>query len=68
MTIGTTTALSIITASLMRIGSYAAGESIDPDDANDCLETLNDLLDSLSTDKNSIFGSNENILDRKSVV
>ena len=62
MTIGTTTALSIITASLMRIGSYAAGESIDPDDANDCLETLNDLLDSLSTDKNSIFGSNENIL------
>jgi hypothetical protein len=62
MTIGTTTALSLITGGLRRTGSYAAGESLDSDDANDCLETLNDLLDSLSLDKDIIFGSTENIL------
>lgn len=62
MTIGTTTALSIIQTALRRINSYQSGETIATPDAQDCLDTLNDLLDSLSTDKQHVFGSAENIL------
>ena len=62
MTIGTTTALNIIQAALRRINSYQSGEQIAPLDAADCLDTLNDLLDSLSLDKDFVFGSQENIL------
>ena len=62
MTIGTTTALSLIQGALRKINSYMSGEPIATPDAADCLDTLNDLLDSLSTDKQYIFGSNENIL------
>lgn len=62
MTIGTTTALNIIQAALRRINSYQSGEQIAIPDATDCLDTLNDLLDSLSTDKQFVFGSQENIL------
>lgn len=56
-----TTAFSIIKAALQRITSYASGETIAPPDAEDVLETFNDLLESLSTDKASIFCSVENI-------
>lgn len=62
MTIGTTTALDIIKGALRRINSYQSGETIAAPDEQDCLDTLNDLLDSLSTDKQFIFGSQENIL------
>lgn len=62
MSIGTTTALNLIQAALRRISSYQSGETIATPDAQDCLDTLNDLLDSLSTDKQFIFGSQENIL------
>jgi hypothetical protein len=62
MTIGTTTALNLIQGALRRINSYQSGEQIATPDQADCLDTLNDLLDSLSTDKQYIFGSNENIL------
>jgi hypothetical protein len=62
MTIGTTTALNIIQAALRRINSYQSGEQISAPDAADCLDTLNDLLDSLSTDEQMVFGSQENIL------
>lgn len=62
MTIGTTTALNIIQSALRRINSYQSGEQIAPLDAADCLDTLNDLLDSLSLDKDFVFGSQENIL------
>ena len=62
MTIGTTTALNVIQGSLRRINSYQSGETIAAPDETDCLDTLNDLLESLSTDKQFIFGSNENIL------
>lgn len=62
MSIGTTTALNIIQAALRRINSYQSGEPIQTPDAQDCLDTLNDLLDSLSTDKQLVFGSQENIL------
>ncbi len=62
MTIGTTTALDVIKASLRRINSYQSGETIAAPDEIDCLETLNDLLDSWSTDEFQVFGSGENIL------
>lgn len=62
MTLGVTTALNLIQGALRRINSYQSGEPIAQVDAGDCLDTLNDLLDSLSTDKQYIFGVNENIL------
>jgi hypothetical protein len=57
-----TTALDLIKGALRRITAYQPGESIAPLDAQDCLDTLNDLFDSWSTDKMMVFGSNENIL------
>jgi hypothetical protein len=57
-----TQALDLIKGALRRVNSYQSGESIAPLDAQDCLDTLNDLLDSLSLDKASIPGSIENIL------
>jgi hypothetical protein len=57
-----TTALDIIKGALRRITSYMSGESIDAPDAQDVLETLNDLLESLSTDKATVYCSVENIL------
>jgi hypothetical protein len=62
MTIGTTTAENLILGALRKINSYQSGDQLAPIDAEDCLDTLNDLLDSLSTDKNFVFGSQENIL------
>lgn len=57
-----TTALGLIKGALRRINSYQSGDTIAPPDAQDCLETLNDLLDSLSTDHQMVFGANEWIL------
>jgi len=62
MTIGTTTALDVIKGALRKINSYQSGETIAAPDEADCLEVFNDLLDSLSTDENFVFGSGENIL------
>jgi hypothetical protein len=62
MTVGTTTALNLIQGALRKINSYQSGEQIQAPDENDSLDTLNDLLDSLSTDKQFVFGSQENIL------
>lgn len=56
------TALELIQGALRRINSYQSGETIAQADANDALTTLNDLLDSWSTSKTFVFGSNENIL------
>ena len=56
------TALDIITSALRRINSYQPGETISNPDTDDCLEALNDLLDSWSTDKLQIYGTNEYIL------
>jgi hypothetical protein len=63
MTIGTTTALNIIQTALRRINSYQSGEPLATPDENDALEVLNDLLDSLSTDHQFVFGANENIFN-----
>jgi hypothetical protein len=56
------TAASLIKGALRRINSYQSGEPLAPSDATDCLETLNDWLDSLSLDKAFIYGSVENVL------
>lgn len=57
-----TTAMGLIKGALRRINAYQSGDTIAPPDANDCLEALNDLLDSLSTDHQMVFGANEWIL------
>lgn len=56
------TAEDYIKAALRNIGSYQPGETLAPADANDCLEKLNDLLDSWSTMKLHIYGQNENVV------
>lgn len=57
-----TTAQDLIKGALRRINSYQSGETIASPDDNDCLETLNDLLDSWSTDEQYVFGSQEYVL------
>ena|ERR1019366_6129083 len=39
------TALDIVTRALRAIGAFAPGDSIDPQDANDAFDTLNDMLE-----------------------
>lgn len=56
------TPLTLIHAALRNINSFQAGDQLAPEEANDALESLNDLLDSLSTQQNALYGSNENIL------
>lgn len=43
-----TTALDLVERSLRTIGAYAAGESLDSDDANDAFDMLNDMLETWS--------------------
>ena len=43
-----TQALDIVTRALKSVGAYAPGEPIDPADANDAFDWLNDLLDTSS--------------------
>jgi hypothetical protein len=56
-----TTANDLITGALKFINQYSPGESLAAADAQDALETLNDLLESFSTDQFTIYASNENI-------
>jgi hypothetical protein len=55
------TAESIITGALSFCNVYAPGESLAADDAADALQTLNDLLESLSTDQASVYASSEEV-------
>jgi hypothetical protein len=55
------TAESIITGALKFCNVYAPGESLAADDAADALLTLNDLLESLSTDQSSVYASSEEV-------
>jgi hypothetical protein len=57
-----TTALDLITGALRRINSYSPGETLAAADSSDALTTLNELLDSWSTEHEACFGSTENIL------
>ena len=43
-----TQAIDIVSRALKAVGAYAPGETIDPADANDCLDMLNDLVDTWS--------------------
>lgn len=43
-----TQALDLVTRALRAVGAYAAGEPIDPDDANDVFQTMNDMLETWS--------------------
>jgi hypothetical protein len=54
-----TTANDLVIGALRFINQYSPGESLSSSDANDALETLNDLLESLSTDQASVYASNE---------
>lgn len=54
-----TTAQDLITGALRFINAYSPGESLDASDADDALQTLNDLLESLSTSEASIYASDE---------
>lgn len=49
------TALQLLTSSLRLIGSYAPGESVPADEANDALTVLNQMIDSWNTDRLAIF-------------
>ena len=57
-----TTANEIIIAALTRCGSYSHAEPLGGIDSANALETLNDMLDSWSTDNISVFASSETIL------
>lgn len=57
-----TTANDLILGALKRINVYAPGEALANDDAIDALDTLNEWLDSQSTDEAAVFGSDENVL------
>ncbi len=57
-----TTALDIITGALRNINALESGETPQPNDANDALQVLNDLLESWSIEKLLIFSNTENIL------
>lgn len=52
----------LIKSSLRAINSYQSGETLAQADAQDCLDCLWGLLDSLSTQKQYIYGSQEFIL------
>lgn len=56
------TANDIILGALKFVNVYAPGEPLDDSDAQDSLTTLNDLLDSLSTQEYAIYATNENVL------
>jgi hypothetical protein len=58
----TITARNIIAGALRRINAYASGQQIQGVDAQDLLETFNDMLDGWSINKLTIFSSTENIL------
>ena len=58
-----TTAADIIKSALRKINSYQSGEALAAVDAQDCLECLNDLLDSWSTDDMLVFGTEEWVLN-----
>lgn len=57
-----TTANDLILGALRFINVYAPGEDLDADDADDALETLNNLLDSWSTTPGAVFKTNESVL------
>lgn len=58
----TKTALDVITGALRKIGAYAPGESLSAADANDALDILNGLLDTLSMQHFAVFNNIETVV------
>jgi hypothetical protein len=58
----TSSGLDLITGALRNLGVQAAGEPVDATDAGDALQILNDLFESLSTDKDFVYSTNYNKL------
>lgn len=58
-----TTANDLIIGALRFINQYAPGESLSSSDAEDALSTLNDLLESLSTQESAVYASDENVFN-----
>src|SRR5277367_5566873 len=56
-----TTASYLVQGGLLNINSYSPGAPLETQDANTGLDTLNDLLESLSNDKAFIFTQDETI-------
>jgi len=57
----TTTATDIVTGALLNINAFSVGQALDDSTGSTCLQVLNDLLDSLSTDEDFIYTQTENI-------
>jgi hypothetical protein len=58
----TTTAGDIATGALLNINAYAVGQPLNSQVGSTCLQVLNDLLDSLSTDQAFVYTQTQNIL------
>jgi hypothetical protein len=54
----TITALELITRSMRLINAIAAGEEPEPEDANDALQTLNEMVDGWSTQSLAVYATN----------
>lgn len=59
---GIVTANDLILGALKKINVYSPGESLSSADADDALATLNDMLDSWSTDDSSVYCTQESVL------
>jgi hypothetical protein len=57
----TKTARDLITGALRKIGQYAPGESLDPNDAEDALDTLNGMLDLWSNQRLAVYNQIETV-------
>lgn len=55
------TGQDIVMGGLLNINAYAPGQPLSPSTAQTCLEALNDMVDSLSTDQAFIYTQVENI-------
>lgn len=56
------TANYIVTKALRRINAYGVGQPLDPGDAQDALDMLNDMLEMWSLEHFAVYSTTENIL------
>lgn len=57
-----TTAMDLVVSALRNINALEAGETPNQNDASDALQTLNDMMESWSTDKLFVYAGVENLL------
>ena len=55
------TAQDVILGALKKVGAYSSGDVLSNEDANDCLDILNGLLDQLSTEKLAVYSTVETV-------